>query len=143
MRRHDELTRRAFTLVELMVVVVIIGVMATVATISVRDYLITAKQEVARGEIATIRNALELFFMESDRYPTNDEGLAMLQRKTPQHPNGILTNDLDDPWGHPYAYIYPGVHGAYDIVSFGADGQEGGVGANSDISSWALNGETE
>lgn len=132
---------RAFTLVELMVVVVIIGVMATVVTLSVTDYLVTAKQNVARSEIATIKNALELFFMENDRYPTNDEGLAVLKKSTPEHPSGILTNDLKDPWDSEYIYIYPGVHGAFDIVSFGADGQEGGTGANADIASWNLDGE--
>ena len=67
---------RGFTLVELMVVVVIVGVMATVVTVSVTDYLVTAKQNVARSEIATIKNALQLFFMEQDRFPTYEEGLA-------------------------------------------------------------------
>lgn len=143
MTREYKYRRCAFTLVELMVVVVIIGVIATVSTISVRDYLISAKQKVARGEIATIKNALELYFMESDKYPTSDEGLALLKRKTPQHPNGILSNDLEDPWGNPYVYFYPGVHGAYDIVSFGADGQEGGAGADMDITSWDLEGKQE
>lgn len=133
---------RAFTLVELMVVVVIIGVLSTVVTVSVRDYLVSAKQNVARSEIATIRNALELFFMETDRYPTNDEGLAILKRKTPEHPGGILTNDLKDPWHREYIYIYPGAHGPFDLLSFGADGQEGGTGADMDITSWQLE-ETE
>ena len=131
-------SRRGFTLVELMVVVVIIGVMATVVTLSVTDYLVTAKQNVARSEVATIKNALSLFFMENDRFPTNEEGLAILKKKSPQHPSGIPTSDLKDPWNHPYIYIYPGVHGAYDIASLGADGQEGGTGANVDIVSWDL-----
>lgn len=129
---------RGFTLVELMVVVVIIGVMATVVTLSVTDYLVTAKQNVARSEVATIKNALSIFFMENDRFPTNEEGLVILKKKTPQHPNGILTNDLKDPWNREYIYIYPGVHGTYDIASFGADGQEGGTGADADVASWDL-----
>ena len=128
----------AFTLVELMVVVVIIGVMATVVTISVSDYLVTAKQNVAKSEIATIKNALSLYFMQYDRYPSNDEGLAILKKSTPEHPNGILTSDLNDPWNHEYVYVHPGVHGPYDLVSFGADKQEGGIGADADISSWQL-----
>ena len=123
-----------------MVVIVIIGVMATVVTISVTDYLVTAKQNTARSEIATLTNALSLFFMEFDRYPTNEEGLALLKKKTPQHPNGIVTNDLRDPWNNGYIYIYPGIHGTFDIVSYGVDGQEGGTGANADISSWELEG---
>lgn len=128
--------RRSFTLVELMVVVVIIGVMATVVTVSVTDYLVSAKQNVARSEIATIKHALELFFMEHDRYPTNDEGLATLKAPSPEHPNGILTSDLEDPWGNDYIYIYPGVHGTFDLVSYGQDGQQGGTGANADITNW-------
>jgi len=135
--------RNAFTLVELMVVIVIIGVMATVVTISVTDYLVTAKQNVARSEIATIKNALSLHFMQHDRYPSNDEGLALLKKSTPEHPGGILTNDLKDPWGNEYVYVYPGIHGVYDIVSYGADGQEGGTGANTDIASWELEGKEE
>ena len=136
--RSNTAVRVAFTLVELMVVVVIVGVMATVVTLSVTDYLVSAKQNVARSEIATLRNALSIFFMENDRFPTNEEGLALLKKKTPQHPDGILTNDLKDPWGHDYIYVYPGSHGTFDIVSYGADGQEGGTGGNADITSWDL-----
>jgi general secretion pathway protein G len=130
----------AFTLVELMVVVVIIGVMATAVTLSVTDYLVSAKQNVARSEIATIKNGLAMFFMENDRFPTNEEGLATLKKKTAQHPNGILTSDLKDPWGHEYIYVYPGSYGTYDLVSYGADRQEGGTGANADITSWDIEG---
>ena len=137
-RRRRRTSLRAFTLVELMVVVVIIGVLATVVTISVNDYLVTAKQNVAKSEIATIKNALALYFMQHDRYPSNDEGLEALRNRTPQHPHGILTNDLEDPWGHSYFYVHPGVHGPYDIVSYGADGQEGGAGADADIASWEM-----
>lgn len=129
-------SRRAFTLVELMVVVVIIGVLATVVTISVTDYLVSAKQNAARSEIATLKNALSLYFMEADRFPSNEEGLALLKKSTPSHPAGILRSDLEDPWGRTYIYIYPGVRGAYDLASYGADGQEGGVGADEDITSW-------
>ncbi len=133
--------RRGFTLVELMVVIVIVGVMATVVTVSVTDYLVTAKQNVARSEIATIKNGLSLFFLENDRYPSNDEGLAVLKKKTKQHASGILANDLKDPWGNEYIYVYPGINGTYDIVSYGADGQEGGTEANEDIRSWELEGD--
>jgi general secretion pathway protein G len=141
MRPEIHRKRRAFTLVELMVVIVIIGVMATVVTVSVTDYLVTAKQNVAKSEIATIGNALSLYFMQYDRYPSNDEGLAMLKKSTPEHPNGILNNDLNDPWNNEYVYVYPGIHGPYDIVSYGADGQEGGTGADTDIASWNLDGK--
>lgn len=128
--------QRAFTLVELMVVVVILGILATIVTISVNDYLIKGKQTAARSEIARITEALNLFYLDYDRYPDNDEGLAALKKPTPQHPQGILQGDLLDPWGKPYVYVYPGVHGVLDVVSFGADGHEGGSGAELDITSW-------
>lgn len=132
-----------FTLVELMVVVVIIGVLAATVTLSVTDYLVSAKQNVARSEIATIRNALNVFYLENDRFPSNEEGLALLTKKSPQHPNGLLTGDLKDPWGRPYVYVHPGEFGSYEIVSFGADGQEGGIGADTDIASWDLDGDDQ
>lgn len=133
-------SRLAFTLVELMVVVVILGVLATVVTVSVNDYLITGKQTAARNEIAQITTALELFYTENDHYPANDKGLDLLQKKTTRHPNGILQGDLLDPWGHAYLYVYPGLHGVFDLLSQGADGQQGGEGADMDIVSWNLAG---
>jgi len=133
-----ESARRGFTLVELMVVLVILGLLASVVTVSVNDYLVTGKQTTARSEIAQITSALELYFTEHGRYPSNDEGLALLQQRTPQHPQGILQGDLLDPWGHEYVYIYPGLHGTFDLFSQGADGAEGGDGGNADIVSWEL-----
>jgi general secretion pathway protein G len=130
--------RRSFTLVELMVVVVIIGVLATVVTVSVTDYLIKGKQSATRAEIAQMANALQLFYTEFDRYPDNDEGLALLKKTSPTHPHGILQGDLLDPWGHEYIYVYPGLHGAFDVCSYGANGQEGGTGSDADICSWDL-----
>jgi general secretion pathway protein G len=124
-----------------MVVVVIIGVLSTVVTISVTDYLVSAKQEAARSEIATICNALALHFMEEDRFPSSEEGLAALKKSTPRHPTGILNSDTKDPWGRDYIYICPGVQGPYDLLTYGADGLEGGTGANSDIVSWNLKRE--
>lgn len=130
--------RCAFTLVELMVVIVILGLLATVVTISVTDYLIQAKQNTARAEIATIKNALALYYMEYDRYPTTDDGLEVLRAGSPGHPGGILTNDIKDPWGRPYVYVCPGGHGAFDVMSLGADGVEGGSGADTDIVNWEV-----
>ncbi|MBE7455107.1 MAG: type II secretion system major pseudopilin GspG [Planctomycetia bacterium] len=128
--------RRAFTLVELMVVVVILGILATIVTVSVNDYLVKGKQTAAKAEIARISEALNLFYLDHDRYPDNDEGLAALKQTTPQHPQGILQGDLLDPWGRLYVYVYPGVHGVFDLLSLGADGQEGGTGADTDVVSW-------
>lgn len=130
--------RPAFTLVELMVVVVILGVLATVVTVSVTDYLVKGKQNATRSEIAQISNALQLFYTEFDRYPDNEEGLALLKKSSPTHLHGILQGDLLDPWGHEYIYVYPGLHGAFDVCSYGANGQEGGTGPDMDICSWEL-----
>ncbi len=131
--------RWALTLVELMVVVVILGLLATTVTISVRDYLVTGKQAAAKQEIAQLQAALELFYMENDRYPTNAEGLAVLLQRNDKHPDGLLHGgDLNDPWGHPYQYVYPGVQGTFDLACYGADGREGGTGADSDLNSWEL-----
>lgn len=121
-----------------MVVVVIIGLLASVVTVSVNDYLVKGRQTTARTEIAQIGNALQLFYTEYSRYPSNDEGLALLQQKTKEHPHGILQGDLLDPWGHEYVYVYPGLHGPFDVLSYGANGQEGGEGADADIVSWNL-----
>lgn len=134
---HCERGRRsAFTLVELMVVVVILGVLATVVTVSVTDYLVKGKQSATQAEIATISNALQLFYTEADRYPDNDEGLALLKKPSAAHPNGLLQGDLLDPWGHAYVYVYPGLHRAFDLCSYGANGQEGGTGTDADICNW-------
>lgn len=124
---------RAFTLVELMVVVVLIGLLATVVTVSVNDYLIKGKQSAAKAEIAQISNALQLYYTEFDRYPDNNEGLALLQKSTAAHPHGILQGDLLDPWNKPYVYVHPGLHGAFDLCSYGANGQAGGTGADEDL----------
>ena len=95
---------RGFTLIEIMVVVVILGVLATVVTVSVTDYLVKGKQNAAKSEIASIGSALQLFFTEQDRFPTTDEGLALLKQSSPAHPNGILQGDPPSPKGN-YAPI--------------------------------------
>ncbi|MEW6252158.1 MAG: type II secretion system major pseudopilin GspG [Planctomycetota bacterium] len=131
--------RRALTLVELMVVVVILGILATTVTISVRDYVITGKQNAAKQELSQLVSALELYYLENGRYPTNDEGLAVLLARTEKHPDGLLRGgDVNDPWGHPYQYVCPGLHGSFDLVCYGADGREGGTGADADIASWDM-----
>jgi len=116
-----------------MVVVVILGILATIVTVSVTDYLVKGKQNAAKAEIAQITVALQLFYMEFDRYPDNDQGLSALVRPSPGHPHGILRGDLLDPWGKPYFYVHPGRSGAFDVCSFGANGQEGGTDGDADI----------
>lgn len=124
-----------FSLVELMVVIVIIGLLAGVVTFSVRSYLILSKQNVAKLEISKFAQALETFYTSRDRYPTNEEGLAVLTKPSDDFPNGLLSFLPDDPWGQPYEYVSPGRSAAFEVVSYGADHREGGAGADKDLRS--------
>lgn len=127
--------RTGFSLVELMVVIVIIGLLASVVTFSVRSYLIRSKQNVARLEISKISQALETFYAGYDRYPTTEEGIAILASPLEEYPEGLLSFIPDDPWGNAYEYVSPGRTNAYDIICYGADHREGGQGADKDIRS--------
>ncbi|MDB5324249.1 MAG: ral secretion pathway protein [Phycisphaerales bacterium] len=118
--------RRAFTLVEIMIVVVIIGLMAGIITYATTGMLDKAKHKRAISDIVTLDGAVDLYHGDRDKFPTNQEGLAVL---VPQYIK-VLQND---PWGRPYQYVQPGRNRAYDIISFGADGREGGSGADADI----------
>ena len=135
--------RGAFTLVELMVVVVIIGLLAGVVTFSVRSYLVASKQNLAKMEIAKICQALETYYTANDRHPSNEEGLAALTEPSRQFPDGLLNRVPKDPWGHGYQYNSPGRTGAFEVVCYGADGREGGEGADRDISSADLDEESQ
>ncbi len=133
--RKGPVSVKAFSLLEIMVVIVIIGMLAGVVTISVRGYLIKAKQNTARHEIATIVTALENFYAAHDCYPTNEEGLEILVESSDEFPDGLLTKLPVDPWSGEYQYNSPGANGPYEVICYGADGAEGGDGADSDISS--------
>lgn len=124
-----------FTLVELMVVIVILGLLSGVATMSVRSYLIRSKQSVAKMEISKVCQALETFYTTYDRYPTNQEGLAALAQPSDEFAEGILTFLPVDPWGNPYEYVSPGKASPYDVICYGADHREGGTGADKDLTS--------
>jgi general secretion pathway protein G len=130
--------RTGFSLVELMVVIVIMGLLAGVTTISIRSYLVTGKQNVARLEISKICQAIDTFYGQNDRYPTTEEGITVLAAKSDSFPDGILSKIPVDPWGKPYEYIVPGRSGPYEVISYGADHREGGTGQDADILSSAL-----
>ena len=126
------------TLVELMVVIVIIGVLASVVTVNVRGYLTKAKQNAARQEIATIITALDTFYATCSRYPTNEEGIEILTRPSEKLPEALIKGKPIDPWGKPYQYNSPGAAEPYEVICYGADGREGGDGADADIRSDSL-----
>jgi general secretion pathway protein G len=133
--RWNRARNSAFSLVELIVVMVIIGLLASLVAIRTRSYLISSKQNAARAEIATIVKALETFYADQSRYPTNEEGIAILAEPTASFPAGFLDKVPNDPWKNPYEYVSPGSNGPYEVLCLGGDGREGGEGADLDISS--------
>lgn len=134
-----------FTLIEIMVVIVILGVLAALIVPRVLERPDEARAVAAKSDIAAILQALKLYRLDNQRYPTTDQGLAALIARpevppVPPNwkPNGYLEKLPKDPWGHPYQYLNPGLKGEIDVFSFGADGQPGGTGPDSDIGSWDL-----
>jgi general secretion pathway protein G len=135
---------RGFTLVEIMVVVVIIGILAVLVVPRVVGRSDDARIAAAKHDVATIQQSLKLYRLDNGRYPTSEQGLQALVAKPQSAP--VPTNwrqYLDklpkDPWGKEYQYLNPGVHGEVDVFSLGADGAPGGSGgADADIGSWQL-----
>ena len=130
-----------FTLIELMVVLVIIGVLAALIVPNVLDRADDARTTAARTDVNNLMQALKLYKLDNQRYPTSEQGLqALLSKPTvgPVPPNWkpYLEKLPNDPWGRPYQYLNPGIKGEIDVMSFGADGQAGGEGKNADIGSW-------
>src|SRR3954462_3787481 len=136
--RHGE---QGFTLVEILVVITIIGLIMGLVGPRVLNYLSEARTKAARIQIESFASALDLFFLDTGRYPNTSEGLTALVRRPgainawngPYLKGGQVP---PDPWGNPYLYRSPGQHGTYDILSYGSDGTEGGTGAAQDITSW-------
>jgi general secretion pathway protein G len=127
-----------FSLVELIVVMVIIGLLSSLVAIRTRAYLISAKQNAAKAEISTVVRALETFYATESRYPTNEEGVEILAERRESFGDALLTKVPIDPWGNVYQYVSPGTDNPYEVLSLGADGKEGGEGADADISSEEL-----
>jgi general secretion pathway protein G len=139
-RAHRRL-QAGFTLIEIMVVVVIIGVLAALIVPGVLDRADDARVTAARADVGNIMQALKLYKLDNNRFPTAEQGIAALnQRPTvgPIPPNWrtYVEKLPHDPWGNAYQYANPGVKGEIDVFSFGADGQPGGEGRDADIGSW-------
>lgn len=130
--------KQGFTLVELMVSLVILALLASTVSVSIRSYLIRSKQSIAKIEISRMSQAVEAFYATFDRYPTNDEGIEVLVSKSDEFPEGLLDFLPSDPWGNSYEYRSPGDSTPFEIVSLGADRREGGTGADRDITSVEL-----
>jgi general secretion pathway protein G len=130
-----------FTLIELLVVLVILVLLASLVAPRVIGYLGSSRIKAAKVQIQSISTALELYKVDTGRYPSTSEGLKALVEAPPgaQAWNGPYLAKKDvpsDPWGRPYLYRSPGEHGAFDVESLGADNQPGGVGENEDVGSW-------
>ena len=131
-----------FTLIEILVVITIIALIMSLVGPRVLNYLAESKVKAAKIQIQSLGSALDLFNLDTGRYPSTGEGLAALVQSPGTIPSwngpylkgGVVPND---PWGHPYVYRSPGEHGPYDIMSYGSDGQEGGTGTAADITSWS------
>lgn len=135
---------RGFTLIEIMVVVVIIGLLAAIVAPNVIGNIDQAAINRARQDIRSIETALNLYRLDNFRYPNTDLGLQALvsspgEANAPNwKPGGYLRQIPVDPWNNPYLYLNPGQRGEYDVFTLGADAQEGGDGVDADIGNWAL-----
>ena len=140
-RSVRRITEQGFTLVEMLVVITIIALIMGLVGPRVLNFLGESKVKAAKIQVQSLASALDLYALDAGQYPSSSEGLEALMRR----PGGVTTwsgpylkGDVvpKDPWGKPYIYRSPGQHGAYDILSYGSDGQEGGTGAAADITSW-------
>ena len=142
MRKHIS----GFTLIEIMVVIVIIGILAALIVPNVIGRQDQALLVAAKQDISTIKSALKLYYLDNQRYPTTEQGLKALVSKPDAGPipsnwktGGYLEKLPPDPWGRPYQYVSPGVKSPdFDVFTYGKDGQPGGEGSDADLGSWSL-----
>jgi len=134
-----------FTLIEIMVVVVILGILAAIVVPRLLDEPEKARRTSAATQIRSFEEALGIFKLENGFYPSTEQGLKALVTKptvgrvpSRYKANGYIKRIPVDPWGQPYLYLYPGVHGEFDLFSYGPDGETGGEGDNADVANWNL-----
>jgi len=143
--RHLQAAAAGFTLIEVMVVVVILAILASIVVPNIIDKPQQARIVKAKQDISAIGSALDMYKLDNFAYPTTDQGLQALVKKSTMSPvpkhwkeGGYLKRLPNDPWGNPYQYLQPGQHGAYDLYSMGPDQQPN---TSDDISNWNLNGQ--
>jgi len=141
LRQAKRRSSAGFTLIELMVVLVIIGVLAALIVPNVLDRADDARATAAKTDVNNLMQALKLYRLDNQRYPAAAQGLqALLTKPTtvpvPSNWKPYLDKLPNDPWGNAYQYLNPGIKGEIDVLSFGADGQAGGEGKNADVGSW-------
>ncbi|MFD3262840.1 type II secretion system major pseudopilin GspG [Phenylobacterium sp. HK31G] len=141
--RHPH-AEAGFTLLELMVVIVILGLLATVVMVNVLPSQDRAMKEKARADISVLEQSIEGYRLDNFAFPTNEQGLqalvtppAGMTRPDRYREGGYIRRLPQDPWGNPYQYAVPGEKGRFDIYSFGADGRKGGEGDDADIGNWS------
>ena len=141
-KKKERFYASGFTLIELMIVIVILGLLATVVMPRILNRPEQARRMKAKIDIRNIESALALFKTDTGRFPTTSEGLEVLVKDSGikgYNSDGYLDKVPNDPWGHKYIYICPGVYSRdYDLESFGKDGEDGGTEDNADIESWNL-----
>ena len=140
-KRPHTARQRGFTLIELMVVLAIIGVLAALVVPNVLNRADDARVTAAKTDVSNLMNALKLYRLDNQSYPTAEQGLNALVVKPSTGPaplnwKSYIDKLPNDPWGRPYQYMNPGVKGEVDVLSLGADGQPGGEGKNADLGSW-------
>ncbi len=128
-RNKNKKTQDGFTLIEILMVIIMIGLIAAFVAPKFLDQVDTAKQTDAQAQIGMLGQALDLYRLEKGKYPSSSDGLEAIRP--------YLKKEIPkDPWGNPFHYQYPGNNGDYDLVSYGADNAEGGEGIDQDIVSW-------
>ncbi|HLA34728.1 MAG TPA: type II secretion system major pseudopilin GspG [Rhodocyclaceae bacterium] len=145
MQTRTPLAHRGFTLIEILVVIVIMGILAALVVPKLMSRPDEARTVAARHDIMALMQALKMYRLDNSRYPSTEQGLQALVSKpsgSPQPNNwkagGYIERLPRDPWGAPYQFLNPGAHGEIDVFSFGADGIAGGEGIDADIGSWQL-----